>query len=296
MERITGFFRHFFTPNENNNYRAKALHHDYLSCYLVIALLLVFSFKKVNIHNVLGFATDISVNKLFELTNSERTKNNLPALTYNEKLSEAAYQKGQDMFRKNYWAHYAPDGKAPWDFILGSGYQYEYAGENLAKNFLFSRAVVDGWMNSASHKQNILRSDYTDVGFAVVNGVLNGEETTLVVQMFGQPLSNAVAQIKTETPPEEQTHGNAAGHPIINNQPMVLSQKETKPKINLFNLSVDMTYIFIFALLSVLLIDFYVASRMKIIRLGGKNLAHFIFLIFILAGISFIISRSGLIL
>jgi uncharacterized protein YkwD len=295
MKRIAGFFRHFFTPNENNNYRAKALHHDYLTYYLLIALLLVFSFKKVNIHNVLGFATDISANKLFELTNSERVKNNLSALNYNEKLSQAAYQKGQDMFQKIYWAHYAPDGKAPWDFILGSGYQYEFAGENLAKNFLFSQAVIDGWMNSPTHKENILRGEYTDVGFAVVNGVLNGEETTLVVQMFGKPLPKTAIQTKTNSQSTVKIN-TSTNNPVIKSQPVVLSQKETKPTINILNFSVDMTYIFIFTLLSVLLIDFYIASKMKIVRFGGKNLAHFIFLIFILIGISFIISHNGLIL
>src|SRR4030065_255642 len=120
--------------------------------------------------NILGYATDINMPALYQLVNEQRQNNNLPPLTYNEKLAQAAYGKAQDMFTKNYWAHYAPDGATPWNFILASGYQYEYAGENLAKNFLFSQNVLDAWMASPSHRENILRKDYNEVGFAIVNG------------------------------------------------------------------------------------------------------------------------------
>ena len=92
-------------------------------------------FKQTNIHNVLGFATDISTDKLFQLTNELRQKNNLPSLSLNSSLSLAAQKKAENMFQENYWSHYSPTGKTPWDFILGANYKYEYAGENLAKTF-----------------------------------------------------------------------------------------------------------------------------------------------------------------
>jgi len=131
--------------------------------------------------SILGFATDISTQKLLTLTNEERAKDGLSELSYNLKLEEAAQKKAKDMFAKDYWSHYGPSGETPWDFILDSDYQYEYAGENLAKNFLFSGDVVNAWMNSETHRDNILRKEYSEVGFAIVNGVLNDEETTLVV-------------------------------------------------------------------------------------------------------------------
>lgn len=65
------------------------------------------------------------------------------------------------MFDENYWAHFAPSGKSPWDFILGSGYKFTFAGENLAKNFYNSQDVMNAWMASkVGHKENLLNSKY----------------------------------------------------------------------------------------------------------------------------------------
>src|SRR3989339_2171373 len=119
MEKIKQKIHNFFIPSETNNFRSKAISHDFLSYYLILALFLTILVKNLpaSLNNVLGFATDISVNKLFELTNIERKNNNLSTLIYNEKLALAAQEKANDMFKKNYWSHYAPDGKTPWDFI-----------------------------------------------------------------------------------------------------------------------------------------------------------------------------------
>ncbi|GAB4219214.1 MAG: hypothetical protein Fur009_4250 [Candidatus Microgenomates bacterium] len=299
MEKLKNFFYHLFIPNEKNNFKAKSLHIDFLSVYLIIAVVLTFSFKKLNLTNVLGFATDITIEKLFQLTNQERQKKGLNLLNYNEKLSQAAYQKAQDMFAKNYWAHFSPDGKTPWEFILNSDYQYEYAGENLAKNFLFSDGVVSAWMNSPSHRDNILKKEYTDVGFAIVNGILNGEETTLVVQMFGTPLSNSLVlqnnqNHQTNFKLEFNNNSKTIPQEKSENKPIVLSEKTKKNYFNLpkivFNTE---TVFFIFLILS-LLIDIYFAEKLQIVRFESKNLAHFIFIIFILIGL-IIISKGAII-
>jgi hypothetical protein len=91
------------------------------------------------------------------------------------------------MFAKNYWSHDSPGGKTPWDFISASGYVYATAGENLAKDFDTSYGVVNGWMGSTGHRTNILNSSFKDTGIAVVNGVLQGSETTLVVALYAAP-------------------------------------------------------------------------------------------------------------
>ncbi|OGK28467.1 hypothetical protein A3C28_04100, partial [Candidatus Roizmanbacteria bacterium RIFCSPHIGHO2_02_FULL_39_9] len=195
MKSIRHFLGHLFTPKETNNFRARVLHAKFLTYYLIFFLVLGFGIKLISNHSgqVLGYATDITKEKLLELTNEVRIKNDAQRLNYNQQLELAAQKKAADMFAKNYWSHYSPEGKTPWDFILGAGYNYEFAGENLAKNFLFSQGVIDAWMNSPTHKENIVRRDYSQVGFAVVNGILNGEETTLVVQMFGKPLESTSA-------------------------------------------------------------------------------------------------------
>ena len=273
MEKIKTFIHHLFIPHEENNFRAKSLHTDFLTVYLVIAFLMMLVFKQGNIRDVLGFATDISVEKLAQLTNEQRQKNNLPSLSMNSALSLAAQKKAENMFQENYWSHYSPDGKTPWDFILGAGYKYEYAGENLAKNFLFSNGVVDAWMNStAGHRENILKKEYTEVGYAIVNGILNGEQTTLVVQLFGTPLAGSFS-----LPPVQAEE--------ISAPQQILAQKIFQPKINAFNLTFNFNVIFMAFLLLALALDFYFASKFNIIRIAGKNTAHFLFIIFILMGL-----------
>ena len=158
MNSLFSKIHHFFIPHEENNYHARSLHTSMLSAYLLVAIMLVFVSKNVaSFSNVLGIATDITTSKLFTLTNEERTKLGLPALQMNTQLTTAAENKATDMFKKDYWAHFAPDGGSPWDFIKQSGYQYEFAGENLAKNFLYSQNVVDAWMNSPTHRENIVK-------------------------------------------------------------------------------------------------------------------------------------------
>ncbi len=295
MNRVKKLFHYIFIPSENNNLRAKALHQDFLTVYLLLALIFVFFVKGVATRvspNVLGFATDITTQKLYQLVNLQREENNLTDLHYNQELSTAAYNKAQDMFTKNYWAHYSPDGDTPWNFILASGYKYQYAGENLAKNFLFSQDVVNAWMQSPSHRENILRKEFHDVGFAVVNGVLNGEQTTLVIQMFGSPLSNTVVTKALPTnnqPASVKTLGKNAGAIVAQQQ-----EASAKPIFNLFNLSLNATYLFIAFLTVVLLIDFYFAAKMGVVNFNGKNVAHLIFLLAIFIGLFFFLSKGAI--
>lgn len=307
MERIKNILHHIFIPNEKNNFKAKALHIDALTYYLLFALLFTFitSRQYTPFRDVLGFATDISVDKLYSLTNQKRAENNLSPLSYNAQLADAANHKAQDMFAKNYWAHFGPSGETPWNFILNSGYKYEYAGENLAKNFLFSDAVMQAWMDSPTHRDNILRSEYTEVGFAVVNGVLNGEETTLVVQMFGKSLdsSQQVAQlhnINTQptliptvlpslTPVPTSTENIVQGQTFqLPAPPAVVAAESSSPKVNIKPLALKADTAFLLFIFIALLLDLYFASKKRVFRIGGKNIAHLLFVAFILIGILFI--------
>jgi len=289
INKFINFFHRLFVPKEENNFRAQALHLDFLTYYLVFALILTFGLKKLPISYVLGYATDITTEKLYQLTNEQREKYHLTDLNYNQQLADAARAKAQDMFNKNYWSHYGPDGTSPWGFVLGAGYKYEYAGENLAKNFLFSQGVVDAWMNSKTHRENILRRDYSDVGFSVVNGILNGEETTLVVQMFGKPLSSSLAKIDKTIPQSSQ--------PIqpqpINNQSEVLA-KQINNTISLKQFSLNLNLVFLIFLTLALIADFYFSIKLNIIKIGGKNVAHLIFITFIIFGLA-ILTRGAII-
>ncbi|HET7713532.1 MAG TPA: CAP domain-containing protein, partial [Patescibacteria group bacterium] len=157
----------------------------YLSALLTVQL--VYNFVTTGEIKILSFATSISQTEVINLTNEKRLAAGVGAVRQNSFLDQAAAKKAADMFQHDYWAHVSPSGTTPWYFFDLVGYKYIYAGENLARDFDSSSGVVTGWMNSPSHRDNMLSGNYTDIGVAVVNGILGGQETTLVVQLFGKP-------------------------------------------------------------------------------------------------------------
>lgn len=270
------FLIHLFVPKESNNHRAKILHHTNL--FLTIVFLLLASFfiqkLKVSFPAVLGMKVDISSEQLLLLTNQERQKSGSPPLTLNQQLSEAAAKKADDMFEYNYWAHNSPIGKTPWVFIKSAGYQYVYAGENLARGFSNPQDVVKAWMASPDHRSNILSSNYADVGFAVKEGKLNGEDTVLIVEEFGNlnmPFAKAgkVQEVATASD--------------IN-----ISQEKTEsvtraPLIDISSFSLNVTSIIILVFIFVFLLDMIIIEGKKIMRFVGHNVDHILYLLLILA-------------
>ena len=176
-------------PHKANDFRPLLIRARGLATVLVlvIAAQLGYSYLTTGHASVLGRESNISAVELLKDTNKERVKQGLPVLEENEQLSQAAYLKAQDMFRSQYWAHVSPSGTQPWKWFSDAQYNYSYAGENLAKNYGDADDTVRAWMDSPAHRDNILKSQYKDVGFAVMNGELNGEDTTLVVALYGAP-------------------------------------------------------------------------------------------------------------
>lgn len=135
------------------------------------------------------YATDISSQSIISLTNTSRVERGIPTLVLNQTLTHAAQNKANDMVKNNYFDHYSPTGMTPWSFMLAHGYDYSLAGENLAMDFATAEGINTAWLASPSHARNILNQDFTDIGVAVVDGRINGSDTTLVVQMFGRKQS-----------------------------------------------------------------------------------------------------------
>lgn len=163
---------------------------------ILIAALAVFlwlqpslSIKSSGLEGVLAYATNTSHEGLLSATNSQRSANAVGTLSLNAKLNSAAQAKANDMVSRNYWSHQTPDGAQPWVFITNAGYQYSSAGENLAYGFSNSSGTVTGWMNSPSHKANLLSSKYTEVGFGMANSpnYVNSGQQTVVVAMYASP-------------------------------------------------------------------------------------------------------------
>lgn len=141
-----------------------------------------------------------SADTLVTFTNAARAENGLGALSTNNALGLAALAKAQDILAKDYFAHNSPDGKTPWDFINESGYTYVYAGENLAIGYTDTSELFTAWMNSPTHRENIVNPNFREIGVAVVSGEFQGAETTVVVQEFGARDANVSSQVAATTP------------------------------------------------------------------------------------------------
>ncbi len=179
-------------PHRANNYKPHIIRNYGIILVLATVVGLNFGYNAIKTGDVLGQKTEVTISLLLDQTNLQRQKAGLQPLALNDKLDQAAYLKAQDMFAKQYWAHNAPDGTQPWKWLGDVGYNYDEAGENLAKNFTTTPAVVTAWMDSPEHKANILEANYSEVGFAVMDGQLEGKPASIVVALYGAPASSAV--------------------------------------------------------------------------------------------------------
>ncbi len=291
-----------FFPQERNNQKAQTLHLPSLMflVFLTVIFQTLLNFVSYIQPGVLGYASNISIEKLIQLTNEQRTQSGLGDLVLNEKLSQAALQKASAMFTFDCWSHNCND-QTPWYFFKQVDYKYTYAGENLARDFADSDAVVDAWMESPTHRDNVLNSKYEEIGFAVVDGLLNGQETTLVVQLFGtsESRSPAVAsgqsqqafQVEGASQQENQSIAAAGQHLEI-----ILTEvhRPTRPLISKFMLTKTFGLILLSLLMVIFILDTVLIYHKRIVRVSGKSFIHLSFFIMIL--IAILLSNQGQIL
>jgi uncharacterized protein YkwD len=307
MSTLSYIINHLLLPGYSNNQKAKILHSESI---IVLVFLLISGQLFVNFLprfglNILGYASQISIDEVVRLTNEKRGTAGVSTLTVNPLLSTAAKAKGEDMLNRDYWAHVAPDGTQPWKFFTDVGYKYRYAGENLAKDFSNPQSAVEAWMASPSHKENMLSSKYDEIGIAVVEGDLNGTDTTIIVQLFGKRYDTSIASVTTNVSAKSDLHVKEAVPTITNKvEPTVVSSPIPTPVVTQKpEGEIALTYEkttesptpfqvlispfstkkgFSAAATSVLLITFGIdavyISRRKISRVGGRTFAHILFL------------------
>ncbi len=290
MSKMSRTLHHLFLPHESNNQRARLLHPSGLAILFVLFLgfqtVLGYATKAYPL--ILGYASVIPPEEIVRLTNEERSHNGLAALTLNSRLSAAAAQKASDMFAKNYWAHVSPAGTQPWFFITDSGYSYRFAGENLARDFSDPASVVKAWMESPSHKENLLNNKYQDIGVAVVDGKLEGRETTLVVQMFGTALSSTARVAPKVQLPNIAVKAAADEIPEPTILPVVAQAENAqyvvtnRPVVSPFSITKLVSLGLLAVIIVVLVLDIIAVRKNKIVRWTSKSMAHLVFLGFLL--------------
>lgn len=268
-------WQQWFIPHKDTHKKAHLISWEAILVYILFFILLQVSFSIVSYTNpgVLGTNSNIDQKRVIELTNIEREKKGLPPVVENEALSKAAKLKAANMFEENYWAHFAPSGKTPWDFILGVGYRFTFAGENLAKNFYSSDEVVKAWMASPTHRDNVLNANYQDIGIAVEDGILNGQKTTLVVQEFG---TTAVLPI----PPSVDVQGKQIAVPEEDFEKPVLMadistlKSNTKPFLDPYQVSRVAGLLVILLVTILLSVDMVILRRRGVFRFSSHHIAH----------------------
>jgi hypothetical protein len=295
MSALLARLNHFFTPRSSNNQRALLIHPSILTLLVASFISGQFFLNYFNLlfPKILGYAANINPERVITLTNEERAKRGLLPLKNNSRLNEAARRKAGDMFALDYWAHNSPTGRTPWAFFKEVGYAYIFAGENLARDFNDSEAVIRAWMESPTHRENVLNENYEEIGLAVVNGHLEGMETTLVVQLFGLPRSAgaplaAQDRIEIALPEPALASGEATSSAWFTGllTPSAIEKDQgSKPLLSPFSLTKTMVVFAIGLVIGVLVIDLYLVSRRRLVRLSGRSLAHLTFLLFLLLAI-----------
>lgn len=125
---------------------------------------------------------------VISITNQNRSAEGLEPLKENTKLNLSAEKKVGDMIALQYFEHISPEGVGVSDLGDSVGYSYIIIGENLAMgNFKNDKVLVDAWMASPGHRENIMKENYTEIGVAVKEGTFEGRNVWFAVQHFGTP-------------------------------------------------------------------------------------------------------------
>jgi len=237
MDKFKQTLKAWFIPGTENDHKPHVLRNKMLLAFAVFVLclkLLVLGFFFYFPNS--AYFSAITGNRLVELMNQSRIENGLSPLAINNKLNESAYLKAQDILEKNYFAHTSPQGISPWYWLKQANYSYHYAGENLAIDFTDAETLYKAWLDSPSHRANILNPKYKEVGIVALTGDFNGRKTTIAVQHFGtlfekpsqvaekpSPVPPAFAELETKslassretqeepvlTPQEKEIEGNS---------------------------------------------------------------------------------------
>lgn len=280
-----------FAPHPHNNHKAKLL---WPKSIVVLIGLFIMGRAIVDITiglnpGILGYASQINPDVVIELTNAERLNAGVSILKTNVELNQAALAKATDMFEHNYWAHVSPTGTEPWYFVTQAGYKYQHAGENLARDFSNPADVVKAWLASPTHRQNLLDDRYRDIGVAVMDGTINGVETTLVVQMFGSSNTSiskiASSKITNTAIAKEEVPAKETPAPI---------SVSSEPSLSPLDLSRAWSLAFVVLILFALSLDWIFVLRYNIIRISGKTWAHLTY--FVGLAIILLIIHQGIVL
>ena len=153
---------------------------------IILALLVLF-FTTLYAPASLTAEVRLDAESVLSVLNQDRARYDLPLLAQNQTLEQAAAAKARDILENDYFAHTSPAGLKPWNFIKNAGFQYTFAGENLAVGYDNALELQNDFMGSPGHRENLLSPLYSEIGIAVVKGQFRGRPATVTVEMFAAP-------------------------------------------------------------------------------------------------------------
>ncbi len=198
MKRFLHKIKNHFVPHFGNNHEPHFFRNKSIFFFLSLIIFIELSFlvQVFVVFDKTNFLASVLPGVLTAITNEDRSLNGASNLVANNLLQKAAQLKANDMATRGYFSHNSPEGITPWYWLEKVGYKYKYAGENLAIDFSESKDVAEAWMNSPTHRANIVNKKYTEIGIAVADGFYEGKKTVFVVQYFGTPKALSIPSEK----------------------------------------------------------------------------------------------------
>jgi uncharacterized protein YkwD len=105
--------------------------------------------------------------QILDITNVIRARHDLEMLEWDDKTAEVAYAHSRDMAEEDYFSHESEKYGTLADRLKAADVIYELAGENIAANYTDAAAVVEGWLNSESHREALLNNEFSHLGVGV---------------------------------------------------------------------------------------------------------------------------------
>jgi len=129
---------------------------------------------------------NLNTSEIININNTARKELGLQPLVFSPELTKATRLKLSNMQTEHYFNHYNANGKSLKNFLNDVNYNYLYAGENLARNYNDNHELVQAWLDSPTHRHNMLYPNFNEVGIAFAYVNLNGVDQLVTVMMFGK--------------------------------------------------------------------------------------------------------------
>ncbi|MDZ4243836.1 MAG: CAP domain-containing protein [Candidatus Doudnabacteria bacterium] len=211
----------FFIASEENGYRPRVLSYWAFIIYGLILLAL-----RLFLGILPADSSAVESQTLMALVNEERNNRNIPQLITHSSLMVAAAQKSRDMIDRDFFNHVNPDGNYIWGNIINAGYYpYKILGENLALDFATAEGMIKAWLDSPTHRENLLRLEFINQGMSALYGDYQGRYTNLTTNLFG-----ALVSEQSSPPATQTTEPQPIPTPQVKAETPAVAQKNPTPE------------------------------------------------------------------